>query len=137
MKVAFPFGRMRRIKGADHELIEIQLDKRGAAKFVLNSGVVPPSGVDLPWGHLDQDDVPVSGAPQAYRLYSHPGTMRWFSPPWIGWPSDIESRVRKTVDRAIELYPEIDAWFATRTLGPHMRWFGFPVNRPTGDPSAS
>lgn len=39
---AFPFGRMKRRKDAELQLLDIQMDKGGATKFVLNFGVAPP-----------------------------------------------------------------------------------------------
>jgi hypothetical protein len=127
MERVFPFGYMRRVKGSRHESVEIQLDKYGRPKFVLNCGVVPPEGVDLPWAHLERDKASASDLPEAYRLHSCKGCMRWFSPPWFAWPRDLESRTRKAVAQATSLYPEIDSWFASGKVGPHMRRFGYPI----------
>lgn len=121
LKWAFPLGRLRRIKGADHEVIEIQFDKHGGAKFTLNFGVVPAEGIDLPWGHFEQDEVGVSGLPESCRLYSCRSLMRWFSPPWFSWRSDRETRISKAVDRAIKLLPEVEAWFETGKVGRHVK----------------
>jgi len=127
MERAFPFGYMRRVKQSRHESVEIQLDKRGGAKFVLNFGVVPTEGVDLPWAHIDQDKASASDLPEAYRLHSCRGCMRWFSPPLLAWPRDLKSRTRKAVDQAVSLYPEVEIWFASGKVGPHIRRFGFPI----------
>jgi len=125
-KAAFPFGLMRRKKGRDFELIEIQLDKGGAPKFVVNFGIAPSEGVNLPWGHLAQDKLGVSALPEAYRLYSSATFAKWFSPPLIAPLSGKESKVQKAVDHAAGLYQEIKVWFANRSVGPHMRKFGYP-----------
>ncbi len=126
-QTAFPFGYIKRARGSHHESIEIQLDKYGRARFVLNCGIVPPQGVDLPWGHLDQDKASASDLPEAYRLHSCKGCMRWFSPPWFAWPHDLESRVKKAVAQAASLCSEVEVWFATRRVGPHMRRFAYPI----------
>jgi hypothetical protein len=126
MRFSFPFGYMRRIKGRNFELLEVQLDKHGRTKFVVNVGIVPPEGADVPWKHFDQTEARVSALSESYRLYSCRWCMKWFSVPWLTLPFDLESRTRNAVDRAIELYPEIEAWFAARTVGPHMRRIGYP-----------
>jgi len=124
MQTAFPFGYLERKKRAAVELLEIQMDKRGAARFVFNFGAVPEEGVTLPWGHFDQANVSVSALADAFRLHSQSSWPKWFS---IGWfPRDARARAEKVVARAISLYPEIEAWFTARAIGPHLRPFGFP-----------
>lgn len=127
LSFGFPFGYMRRIRDRDFELLEIQLDKNGKAKFVLNFGVAPPEGADVPWRHFDQSEARVSALSESYRLYSCRGCMRWFSPSWTALIFDPESRTASVVDHAIELYPEIENWFRARTVGPHMRRLGYPI----------
>jgi hypothetical protein len=124
---SFPFGYMRRINGSDFELLEIQLDKHGAARFVLNFGVAIPEGADVPWKHFEQDEVRVSALSEWYRLYSCCGCRRWFSPSWLALLSNESSRAIKAVDRAVVLVPEIENWFATRIVGPHTRKVGYPI----------
>lgn len=127
MNISFPFGHMRRLKGSDLELLEIQLDKHGAAKFALNFGVVPPEGADVPWKHFEQSEARVSALSESYRLYSCRGCMKWFSPSRIALSSDEIARATKAVDRAVALFPEVEDWFATRNVGPHMRRVGYPI----------
>jgi hypothetical protein len=43
-RAAFPFGQLRRVIDTETQALEIQLDKRGAARFVLNFGVVSRRG---------------------------------------------------------------------------------------------
>ncbi len=126
MKTAFPFGYMKRQKGGDLHLLEIQFDKHGAAKFVLNFGVVPRGGISLPWIHLEQDKASVSALPDAYRLYQKRSRMKWFSASFFASLFNRESRIGKVVDDVIALYPEIETWFASGSVGLHMRKFGYP-----------
>ena len=121
MHVAFPLGYMKRADGANLQLLEIQFEKRGRAEFVINIGVAQPDGVTLPWGHFLQNEVGVSGLAEAYRLYSRPSWMKWFSLAWF--PTDRDARAAKLVSRLISLYPEIEGWFAARSVGPHLRRF--------------
>jgi len=87
---------MSRRKGADLELIELQLDKRGEARFVLNFGRVPPEGVVVSWRHFDQSEAVVAALSESYRLYSCQATMAWFSVPWFF--SASQSRVSDRQD---------------------------------------
>jgi hypothetical protein len=122
-RLSFPFGYLKRPKGPDLELLEVQFSTRGRrCRFVLHVGVAPPEGADLPWGHFAQSEVSPGGLPESYTLYSR-AFMKWFAPAWFG---DPHSRAAKAVDRVIALYPEIEAWFATKTVGSHMRRSSYP-----------
>ena len=123
MKIAFPFGRLKRKQGEKLEIAEIQFDKYGKLKFIINFGVVPENGVTLPWTHISQQDADVAALSEAYRLYSSSIWSAWFSVGWLA-QKNVEN-VKKTVDKAINLYPEIENWFSTGTMGKHMRKFGF------------
>lgn len=124
MRGAFPLGYMKRRSGEDLQLLEVQFHRD---RFVLNLGVVPPTGVDLPWGHFAQEDVSTGGLCESCRLYSRPRFMRWFA--LLRFGGDRRQRAAKTVDRLLVLYPEVEAWFATRALGPHLRRssFAWPI----------
>lgn len=124
MLAAFPFGRLRRASGGRLDLLEIQLDKHGTPRFVINFGRVPLEGVTLPWGHLTPDEVGASALPEAYRLYSRSYWPSWFSLGWL--PRSKEARVLRAVTQAVSLYPEIETWLTQGVVGSHMRRFGFP-----------
>src|SRR5579859_2657630 len=68
-KVRLPFGRFRRVKGPNYELLEIKFDKGFKPKFIINFGVVPQKGIDLPWGHFNSNQISASWAPEAAGLY--------------------------------------------------------------------
>jgi hypothetical protein len=85
----------------------------------------PPEGVTLPWGHFPQDSFGVSGLPEACRLHSKPKSMKWFTLGWFAF--DKKARIDKMVDQLIAVYPEVEAWFATRAIGPHLSRFNFPL----------
>jgi hypothetical protein len=124
MQTAFPFGRMKRARGSELEILEIQFDKRGGARFVVNFGKVPPEGVSLPWGHFGQNEISASGLPNAFRLYSVAMWSKWFSLGWLA--RNYNARATDVVSRAIALYPEVESWFVSSAVGPHIRKFGFP-----------
>ena len=128
VRFSFPFGYMRRLKGTHFELLEIQLDKYGTAKFVLNFDTIPPQDVDVPWKHFEQSEARVSSLPEWYRLYSYRGCRKWISPSWNMLSYNESSRAAKAVDHAIALFPEIENWFATGDVGRHMRRVGYPIS---------
>jgi hypothetical protein len=121
MRRAFPLGILKRHRKSVLDVIEIQLDKHGAARFVVNFGIVPPEGICLPWAQLAQEEVTASDLPEAYRLHSKENSLKWFSPSIFAWPLDFSSRARRTVDHAVALIPEIEEWFASRKVGQHIR----------------
>jgi len=120
---AFPFGYMKRPKGADIELLDIQMHPRGKLKFILNFGVARPEGVELPWAKLGQPELTASGLLKQCRLYDSRfyWRMKWFSVSRPSRAKDIDARINKTVARLIDLYPEVEEWFSTQREGRHMR----------------
>lgn len=125
ISAAFPFGRMKRSRGPNLEILEIQFGKRGAARFVLNIGTVPPEGISLPWIRLSQVEAGTSSLPNALRLYSRSTWPKWFSVRW--WSLDSDGEADRTVGKAIDLYSEVEVWFTTGDIGKHLRRFGFPT----------
>ena len=123
MKLAFPFGLMKRKKGKMVEMIKIQLDRRGAPKFVINFGVIPPEGVTIRGKHFSQNDCRVAEALVFCRLYPSRwlGPYGWFSPSFFSFAFNIESKIENMVEDAIKLYPEIENWFKSKVVGPHVR----------------
>lgn len=123
-QMAFPVSRLVRQKGGQLELVEIQFDKHGAPRFIVNFGVVPEDGVTLPWGHFAAAEVGVSSLPKACRLYSRPLLWSWFG---LGlFPRDIQRRATNSARRATSLVPELLRWFETSEMGRHIRVFGMP-----------
>ena len=94
-------------------------------EFVINIGIATPQGVTLPRAHIAQDEVGVSGLTVACRLHSKPKSMKWFTLGWFTF--DKKARIDKMVDQLIAVYPEVEAWFATRAMGPHLSRFHFPL----------
>lgn len=123
IKVAFPLGRLKRMRDRNLDVVEFQFDKYGMPKFVINFGVVPPGGVTLPWGdHLDQNVADVSALSEAYRLYSSSFRSSWFE---LGFLSPKnEQAIQSLVDKAVMLSSEINDWFERKVVGRHMKKFG-------------
>jgi len=121
--IAFPFGRMRRPGPGGLEIVEIQLDKRGAPAFRLNLGIAPPEGVHHPLGFVPQEDVWVHYLDQSYELYDRSllGRRKWFSLPWWRGKAIERQEVERLVQRVVALIPEVEALFREGKRGPHIR----------------
>jgi hypothetical protein len=125
IRVAFPFGRLRRAAMGGFELIEIQLDKRSRAAFRLNAGRVPAAGIDHFTGsHIVAEDVWVTYLRQYYALYQCAFFGIWFQV--RHWPGRTvtESNFQILVREGARLLPEIDAVLISGKCGPHIKRIG-------------
>ena len=114
---AYPLGRLRRKKNdGSYELVEIQLEKRGAPKFRINFGTV--EGIDHPVKHVDQDEAAVHYLSFYAELYSFPFFRKWFS---ASSTTKTSAQLEELVGRVIGLIPEIEMWFETGKVGTHVR----------------
>ena len=124
MQFSFPLGRLRRIKDdGSFELIEIQLEKYGAAKFRINFGVIPPEGINHPVKHVKQQDADIGFLPYSGELYRCPFFMLWFSISNRFSSKSPEIKINELVDKVIGYIPEVEEWFKTGKIG---RYFAFP-----------
>ena len=114
------------------ELVEIQFDKHGRAKFMINMGVVPPEGVEYYGCHYTHDEATIGGLPLEARLYSsNRYLMRWFGFPLIRIPLIRDPSAEDIVRRAIRLFPQVEAWLREGKVGPNVRvHYRVPVGKP-------
>lgn len=104
------------------ELLEIQFDKHGRGKFVLNLGVVLPEGVETYFGHIKQLDAGIVHLPKSARLYAgNPYLMRWFGFPRLRIPLLRNPSTEHIVEHAIRLFPQAEAWVREGIIGPNIR----------------
>lgn len=126
LRAAFPFGWFNRVGERGQERVEIQFDKRGRDRFVLNFGVIPPEGVARPWGHFPPEMVDsVAGLDESYRLFMNAKSANWFGVGLIA--INRERAVEKVLRAVIEALPEIDAYFKDGRIGQHVARIGFPM----------
>jgi hypothetical protein len=136
LDASFPLGDMRRRKGLDVEVIEIQFDKDGKAKFALNFGVIPEGGIKLPWKNISQECAQICDAPVYYRLYPRHGSMVWFPGLKFEWLRNAELVAERAIDKVIALYSEVEDWFSVGQVGRHVQRTGYPLNLPSSHPRA-
>lgn len=125
-KATSMFTPFHRIRGSVAQVFDLQWDKYGAPRFVINFGEAPSSGVIfqgelIPPDKLQPVHCPMNGRLQRWRG----GSLRtWFqlSKPWLEtirtlrWaysPSEVAGDL-------IHCFSELETWWATKQEGPHV-----------------
>ena len=106
-------------------VFDIQWDKYGAPSFVLNFGECPMSGIDMiDIGHVAAADVRPGYCRQGGRLQRKRGAFGWFKlrKPLHEVLTSFKWRYRPevVVQKAIDWFPEIEAWWSRKDEGPHI-----------------
>lgn len=120
--------RLRRIDTKEAQILEIQWDKYGRPRFVLNFARCPSSGVQLRERHFAVDAAVFAGRMKSGgRLQPRrgAGARSWFrqDKPLIARLFSREKlySVDAIVDEALRLYPQIEAYWRDGQIGPHLR----------------
>jgi hypothetical protein len=120
------FTTFRRFVGNNVQVFNVQWDKWGAPRFVVNFGEAPKAGVSL-WGrHIPGDELEPHDCPESGRLQRKrgPHLRCWFqtTKPLLEAVRTLERRypVATVVNMAVAAFPEVEAWWESRTVGPHV-----------------
>jgi len=113
-----------------YRFISIQFTKEGKAKFRLNFSESTPASMEA------RLKIPFSTEllrePSGeFRGSLHPSSLpyfRLFTWFWVGNDKRPDAAAR-VVQRAAELYPEIERWWTERKVGPHL-WIPFRKKQP-------
>jgi hypothetical protein len=124
------FKRFLRKNGDKLELLDIQFEKHGRPKFVLNFGVVPPEGVHY-YGHLyTQQNAGVAALPVWGRLcMRRPWGLRWFGFPFVKVPLLRNPSADEVAREAIQTFSQVELWFRDKTRGPNVGLIKAPVQQ--------
>jgi len=115
----FPY---RRIREANNDLLEVQFDKYGRPRFVLNFGIVPVDGVIDAYGRfVEAKDVCIAQLVQHGRLYCLPYLPVWFRPNRLFGIRSPEYSVNKVMSHFILLFVQVECWFLTGASGSHLQ----------------
>ena len=117
IKTAFPFGRLRRSNAHGFDLVEIQMNKHNPESLRLNFSAVPADGIEHVAGHVAAKDVWVHYMNHYCTLYRSPFFRSWFSTRKVFSKTSMTSTIEEVIDRIVE----IDDFFATGKIGPHVR----------------
>lgn len=125
-KATSMFTPFRRIRSPVVHVFDLQWDKYGAPRFVINFGEAPSTGVVFQGEHIPSDKLdpvhcPLNGRLQRWRG----GSLRaWFqlSKPWpetlrtLRWaylPSEVAMEL-------VTCFAELETWWDTKQEGPHV-----------------
>ena len=107
-------------------VFEIQWDKWGEPRFVINFGEAPIGGLDVNGEHVSANDVQPyhCAALGSLKRRRGPTERCWFQlkRPWL----DALASMRRTyyphevVDQLIDRFAEIETWWAEKAEGPHI-----------------
>lgn len=123
------FVSYRRIRSAQHELVEVQLDKYGRPRFVLNFGAVPACGIVDAYGRfIAAEDVQIAQLVQQGRLYSVPYSAIWFRPKRLFGIRSADAAVAKAISHLVYEFGQVEQWFETGACGPNIRVSAEPWN---------
>lgn len=121
----------RRIRDGSNDLIELQFDKYGRPRFVLNFGNAPADGIIDAYGRfVPAKNVCIAQLVQHGRLHAFPYSIIWFKPnTLLGIRSD-EVAVNKVISQFILLAEQVEHWFRTGVSGPNLRIYSDHWNAP-------
>jgi len=123
-----PVGIMKRTTSDGYlDLLEVQIHPRRTA-VILAFGRAPPDGVSLPWARLSQSEVRVGDLPESCRLYAKRSSMTWFGIPWFLFGREEIAAITKIIERVIELYPEVEDYFRSGAVGPHVKCVRYAID---------
>lgn len=122
-RTAFPFGDLRRPTVDGIDVVEVQLDKGGAAAFRLNFGIAPKGGLNHPsFGFVAEADLNVQSLPVYYEALSCPALWQWFK---VRRPLFGRSVSGVDVDRLViarlDLVDEVEGVLRGGKRGRHIR----------------
>lgn len=121
------FTTFRRTVAESLHVFDVQWDKYGRQRFVVNFGICPASGLHLYGRDIPSDQVLAGWAPQGGRLQPRPGATEasWFrqDKPLFArlFLSAAPRPATEVVAELAQLFPELEAYWSTRTVGKHLR----------------
>lgn len=121
------FTVFRRASAQTVQVFDVQWEKYGRPYFVINFGEGASGGVDIRGRHISAAELRPSECSKGGRLQPRNGPFlrHWFrsNRPWL---QVIASGKRfydpdEVVQQLIDLFPELEAWWAEKHEGPHLR----------------
>ena len=141
MRDAPTFARCRRGVGDSVEILEVQWDKYGRPRFVINFGTCPVEGIQVGVERFAVESVSVGWLSVSGRLQPRRGssTSAWFSQekPLLHrlFSSSRLRSPESVVQDLLDLFPEVEAYWAHGTIGRHLTLFRTPRPDEAGRPT--
>jgi hypothetical protein len=121
------FTTFRRTAGNVLQIFDVQWEKYGRPRFVINFGTCPASGLVLPDQTIPPGQVLAAWTPQGGRLQPRPGatTGSWFRQdrPFLMrlFGATILRPAPEVVTHLMQLFPEVEAYWSAGIIGRHLR----------------
>ena len=135
----FPtWGRLRRFRGSNVDLVEIQLAAYRRAAFRINAGVAPKDGVVTHTGRQAADQGSVHMLEESFETHARPllrpllralglePLWAWFSVRDRLFRSPVRDDFEKLSLKAVSLIPELELALRDGRTGPHVRRIVLP-----------
>jgi hypothetical protein len=129
MRGAPAFFTFRKIDSHAVYVCDIQWEKYGRPRFVVNFGMCSPEGVIFYGHHIPPADVEPSHTPESGRL--HPKTRPSYGTgDWFRQDLPLSKRIvsfsrlsdpAEVVAKLIALFGEVEAYWEAGRVGPHLR----------------
>lgn len=123
----------RRQAASGIHVFDIQWEKYGRPRFVINFGICPTEGITVHGQHFPAAEVATGWLPENGRLQPGRGTS---SRSWFRQDKPLLQRVlsreglypaAQVIAGLIQLFPEIERYWSSGAAGPHLRVFKIPV----------
>ena len=120
------FTTFRRLSGNGLHVIDVQWDKYYRPQFVINFGECPAGGVEFAGKRIQAGEINPSACPRRGRLQREKGRM---GGTWLQLRKPLREAItslrweyspEQVVDELIRYFPEVEAWWAEKKLGPHV-----------------
>ncbi|WP_202845212.1 hypothetical protein [Luteimonas saliphila] len=121
------FTTFRRIVAGSLHVFDVQWDKYDRPRFVVNFGICPASGLHLSGKDVPPDQVLAGWTPRGGRLQPRPGASE---ASWFRQDRPLLARLflgaalrpaPEVVAQPTRLFPELEAYWSTGTVGKHVR----------------
>lgn len=126
------FLEFRRIIGDELHVFNIQWEKYGSRKFVVNFGKCPSGGVEFQGQRIPPEGISPTHCASNGRLQPGKGATlgNWFrqDKPLLKRLFSREPLypAQSVIDQLIAMFPEIEAYWERNEIGPHLRVFQLP-----------
>ena len=135
----FPFGMFVRKHGSMSDVVEIQFDKYLRPRFIINFRKEPPELIKEGQGigprNARMPKLTEFGAErfrwaESFRLTPRPQSARWFTMRTFFGLRSPKTSSKEVVDRLMNLFPQVEAWFKDGILDEHLQALGILVAVP-------
>lgn len=125
-----PFGAFVRKHGSTADVIDIQFDKYQRPRFIINFSRRPPRVIEDGWTigprnarlpRLTEFGAERFRWAESFRLTPRARSARWFTVRTFFGLRSPKTSSKAVVDRLMNLFPQVEAWFNDGSLGDHIQ----------------